>query len=84
MLDEFKNIKICTYLVSHIEYTITDDHKTIHIIFHSRAELIANDSHINTAIRSMHQSVMKRIKKITSEDYIIKTILKDDIKIFKC
>ena len=82
LLGKLKKFKIQTILV--LEYKKIGDHKTIHIIFHLSAELIANDSHIDTTFRSMHQSVMTRIKKINSEDCIATTIVKHGIKIFKC
>ena len=42
-------------------------------IFDSSAKLIINDSDIDKAFGSMHQSVMIRIKNFVSEDWIFKT-----------
>ena len=51
-------------------------------IFHLSTKLIANGSDIDEAFESMHQSVMMKIKKFLSEDWILKTIVEHGIKIF--
>ena len=40
-------------------------------IFHSNAELIASDSNIDKAFKSMHQSIMTKIKNYASEYWIV-------------
>ena len=39
---------------------------------------------IDKAFRSMHQSVMAKIKNFVSEDWFVKTILEHGINIFEC
>ena len=54
-------------------------------IFHSSAKLIASDTEIDEAFKSMHQGIMAKIKYSTREDWIfIEIILKHSIKIFEC
>ena len=52
-------------------------------IFHSSAKLVACDSEIDKAFRSMHQSIMIKIKNYASEDCIVSDVV---IKhsIFEC
>ena len=79
MLTELKGFKSQTILV--LEYKTRNDCK----IFHSSAKLTASDSDIDEAFKSMHQSVMKKIKNYPREDWIVtETIVKHSIKIFKC
>ena len=40
-------------------------------IFHSRAKLIASDSDIDEAFKSMNQSIMIKIKNYACKDYIV-------------
>ena len=40
-------------------------------IFHSNAELIASDSNIDKAFKSMYQSTMTKIKNYASEYWIL-------------
>ena len=65
MLSELKKFKIQTILV--LEYKKRNDHK----IFHSSFKLIAEDSDIDEAFISMHQSIMKKVKNYASEDWIV-------------
>ena len=65
MLSELKKFKIQTILV--LEYKKRNDHK----IFHSSFKLIAEDSDIDEAFVSMHQSIMKKVKNYASEDWIV-------------
>ena len=58
MLSESKKFKVQTILV--LDYKKRNDRK----IFHSSAKLIANDSDIDEAIKSMYQSIMTKIKKL--------------------
>ena len=53
-------------------------------IFHSSAILIASDSDIDEAFKSMYQTIMMKIKKSASKDWIIETIVKHNIKVFEC
>ena len=61
------------------------EHKEINDrkFFHSTTKLIASDSDIDKAFKSMRQSIMT--KKYTTEDYIVlNVIIKHSIKIFEC
>ena len=79
LLSELKKFKIQTKLV--LDYKKRNDHK----IFHSGAKLIASDSDIDEAFKSMHQSIMTKIKNYADKDWIIlDIIIKQSIKIFKC
>ena len=52
--------------------------------FHSSAKLIATDSNIDETFKSVHQSIMTKMKNSASKDWIvIKTIVKYSIKIFE-
>ena len=53
-------------------------------IFHFSPRLIVNDSDIDKAFGSMHRSNMVKIKNSVSEDWIVKIIVKQTIKIFEC
>ena len=74
-----KEFKIQTKLV--LNYKKWYDGK----IFHTRAKLIASDSDINEAFKSMHQSILTKIKKYTSKNYIVlDAIVRHSVKIFEC
>ena len=48
-------------------------------------KLIASASDIDEAFKSMHQSIMKKIKNHACEDWIVfDVIIKRSIKIFEC
>ena len=49
--------------------------------FHLSAKLIDNDSDIDKAFRSMHDSIMRKIKNFVSRNCIVKIIVGHDIKI---
>ena len=52
-------------------------------MFHSSARLIASDSDIEEAFKSMHESIMTKIRNYTGEDCIVlDLIIKHSIKIF--
>ena len=54
-------------------------------ISHSSAKLIASDSDIDEAFKSMHQSIITKIKNYASEDWIVFHVtIKHSIKIFEC
>ena len=47
-------------------------------------KLIANDSDIDEALKSMHQSIIKKIKNYICRDFIVlDVIIKHSIKIFE-
>ena len=55
------------------------------MIFHSSAKLIASNSDIDEAFTSMHQSIMSKVTKYASEDWIVlDVIIKHSIKISEC
>ena len=82
LLSELKKFKVQTILVLLVlDYKKRNDCK----IFHSSAKLIANDSDIDEASKSMHQSIMTKIKNYACEDWIVLDIvIKHSIKIFEC
>ena len=51
-------------------------------IFHSSTKLFSNNSDIDKAFRSIHQSVMTKIKKYVRKGWIVKKIVEHNIKIF--
>ena len=54
-------------------------------IFHSSAKLIASDSDIDEAFKSMDESIMTTTRNYASEDFIVlDVIIKCSIKIFEC
>ena len=54
-------------------------------IFHSSPKLIASDSDIDEAFKSMHQSIMRKIKKYSCKNLIdLDMIIKHSIKTFEC
>ena len=54
-------------------------------IFLSTANLIASDSNIDEAFKSMPQSIMTKIKNYTCKNWIVlDVIIKHSIKIFAC
>ena len=78
-LSEFKNFKVQTILV--FNYKERNDCK----IFHSRTKLIESDSDIDEAFKSMHQSIMAKIKNYACEDWIVlDVIIKHSFKMFEC
>ena len=79
LLNELKKFKVQAILV--LDYKKRNDRK----IFHSNAKLIASDSDIVEAFKSMHQNVMTKIKNYACEDWIVlDVIIKHSIKIFDC
>ena len=79
LLNEFKKFNVQTILV--LDYKKRSDHK----IFHSSTKLIANYSEIDEAIKSMHQSIMTKIRNYVDKDWIVlDVIIKNSIKIFEC
>ena len=79
LLSKLKKFKVQTMLV--LDYKERNDSK----IFHSCATLIANNSEIDEAFKSMDQSIMTKIKNYADKDWILlDTIIKHSIKIFNC
>ena len=79
LLSKLKKFKVGTILVF--------DYKKINYrrIFHSNAKLIASDSDIDEAFKSMYQCIMTKIKNDADKDWIVlDTIIKHSIKIFEC
>ena len=79
LLSELKKCKPHTKLV--LDFNKRNDCK----IFHSNTKLIASDSGIDEAFKSMHQSIMTKIKNYDSKDWVVfDVIIKHSIKIFEC
>ena len=77
-LSELKIFKVQTILV--LEYKKINDRK----IFHSSTKLIASDSDIDEAFKSMHQGIMTQITNYASKDWIVlDVILKHRINFFE-
>ena len=79
LLSELKKFKVQTILV--LDYKKRNDSK----IFHSSAKIIASDSDIDEAFKSMHQSIMTKIKNYACKNWTdLDVIIKYSIKIFEC
>ena len=79
LLSALKTFKVQKILV--LEYKKRNYRK----IYHSSVKLIASDSDIHEAFKSMHQSIMTKIKNSACEDWIVlDVIIKHSIKIFEC
>ena len=79
LLSGWKKFKVQTILAS--EYKKRKDGKA----FHSSVKLIASDSDINEALKSMHLSFMTKSKSSASKDWIFtETIVNRSIKTFEC
>ena len=63
LLSELKKFQVQTVL----DYKERNDCK----IFHSSTKLIATDSDIDEAFKSMHQSIMEKIKNYAYEDCVV-------------
>ena len=76
LLSELKKFNVQAVL----EYKKRNDRK----VFHSSAKLIASDSHIDEAFRSMHQNIMTKVENYACKDWIpLYVIIKQSIKIFE-
>ena len=62
LLSELKKFKVQTILV--LDYKKRNNHK----IFHSKGKLIASNSDIDQAFKSMNQNIMTKIKNYACED----------------
>ena len=79
LLSELKKFKVQTILV--LEYKKGNDRK----IFHSSVKLIGSDSDIEESFKSMHKSIMTKIKNSASEDWtVLDVMIKHSIKIYEC
>ena len=77
-LSELKKFKVEAILI--VDYKKRNDCK----IFHSSAKVIASDSDIDEALKSIHQSIMTKIKNYVSEDWIVfDVIIERSIKSFE-
>ena len=76
-LRDLKKFKVQKILV----YKKRNDRK----VFHPSAKLIANDSDIEEVLKSVHQSIMTKIKNYADKDWnVLDVIIKHSIKIFEC
>ena len=74
-----ERFKVKSILV--LEYKKRNDHK----IFHSIAKLMGSDSDIDGVFKSMHHSVMTKIKGYGTENWaVLDAIIKLGINIFEC
>ena len=79
LLSELKKCKVYTILV--LDFKERNDCK----IYHSRTKLIASDSDIGEAFKSMHQSIVKKMKHFAGEYCIVvNVIIKHNIEMFDC
>ena len=79
LLSELKKFKVQTILV--LDYQKRNNGK----IFLSSAKLTASDSDIDEVYKSMHQSIMTKIKNYACEDWIVLDVIrKHSTKIFEC
>ena len=77
-LNELKKFKVQTVLV--LDYKKRKGCQ----IFHLSTKLTASDSDIDEAFKSMHQSIMTKIKNYACEDWIVlDAIIKHSIKVFE-
>ena len=77
MLGELKKFNAQKILV--LEYKKRNDRK----IFYSSDKLITSDSDIEESFKSMHQSIMTKIKNYVSEEWVVlDAVIKHSIKIF--
>ena len=64
-----------------VDYQKKNDRK----MFNWCTRLIASDSDIDEALKSMHQGILTKIKEYTCKDWIVlDVIIKHSIKIFEC
>ena len=74
-----EKFKVHTILV--LEYKKRNDCKILYL----STKLIASNSDINEAFKSMHQSIMTKIKNYASEDWIVlNVVIKHTVKVFEC
>ena len=79
LLSELKKFRIQRVLV--LKYKKRKDRK----FFHSSAKLIASSSDNDEAFKSMHQSIITKIKNYTCKNWIVlDAIIKHSNKIVEC
>ena len=79
LLIEWKKFKVKAVLV--VDYKKRNERK----ILHSSTKLIASDSDIDEAFKSMHRSIMTKIENYVFEDWIVlDAVIKHDINISEC
>ena len=79
LFSELKKFKVQTVLA--LNYKKRNDLK----IFHSSTKLVASDSDNDETFKSIHQSIMTKIKNYACEDWIVlDAIIKHSVKIFEC
>ena len=79
LLSELKKFRIQRVLV--LKYKKRKDRK----IFHSSTKLIASSSDNDEAFKSMHQSIITKIKNYTCKNWIVlDVIIKHSNKIVEC
>ena len=79
LLIEWKKFEVKAVLV--VDYKKRNEHK----ILHSSTKLIASDSDIDEAFKSMHRSIMTKIENYVFEDWIVlDAVIKHDINISEC
>ena len=79
LLIEWKKFEVKAVLV--VDYKKRNERK----ILHSSTKLIASDSDIDEAFKSMHRSIMTKIENYVFEDWIVlDAVIKHDINIFEC
>ena len=75
----FEKFKVQVILV--LDYKKRNDRK----ILYSSTKLIASDSDIDEAFKSMHRSIMTKIENYVFEDWIVlDAVIKHDINISEC
>ena len=62
---ELKRFNVLTIFL--LDYNKRNDRT----VFHSSAKLIASDSDIDEVLKSMHQSIMKKLKNCANENCIV-------------
>ena len=87
LLSELKKFEVLTVLAyknkneNYSAYKNKNDRQ----IFHLCTKLFASDLDIDAAFKSMHQSIITRIKNYACENWIVlDAIIKHSIKIFEC
>ena len=78
LLSDLINFKLPSILF--LEYKNRNNLK----IFHWSSKPTASDSDIYEAFKSMHQSIMKKIKNSAGEGWVVKTIVKHSAKNSEC
>ena len=79
LLSELKKFRVQTVLV--LDYKKRNDSQ----IFYSYTKINASDLDIDEAYKSMHQSIITKIKNYFCKDYIVLgKIITHSIKIFEC